>query len=108
MTQDRRFEQEQIDAAAEEAGHVGGDAGDQDLDPAERAVIEAGGGESEGFELAEQELIEHATHSDQQSAHVILHHQGLPEAPDADAPPVPGEDSAGDHEASSELEPDAG
>jgi hypothetical protein len=106
MTQDRRFEQEQIDAAAAEAGHVGGDSGDQDLDPAERAVVEAGGGESEGFELAEQELVEHATHSDQQSAHVILHHQGRPEEPDADAPQAGGEDSAGDHEASSELDPD--
>jgi hypothetical protein len=40
------------------------------LDPEERhrkereAVEEAGGGESEGFELAEQELIEHASHGD--------------------------------------------
>lgn len=29
-----------------------------------RAVEEAGGGEAEGFELAEQELIEHASHGD--------------------------------------------
>jgi hypothetical protein len=29
-----------------------------------RAVDEAGGGESEGFELAEQELIDHASHGD--------------------------------------------
>lgn len=28
------------------------------------AVEEAGGGEAEGFELAEQELIEHASHGD--------------------------------------------
>jgi hypothetical protein len=28
------------------------------------AVEEAGGGESEGFELAEQELIEHSSHGD--------------------------------------------
>jgi hypothetical protein len=40
------------------------------LDPQERhreerrAVEEAGGGQSEGFELAEQELIEHASHGD--------------------------------------------
>lgn len=27
-------------------------------------VLEAGGGESEGFEMAEQELIEHASHGD--------------------------------------------
>jgi hypothetical protein len=106
MSEDSRFEQEQIDAAAAEAAHVGGDSVDEDLDPAERAVIEAGGGESEGFELAEQALIEHASHTDQQSAHVILHHQGLPEEPDADAPVAPGEDPPGDHEASSELDSD--
>jgi hypothetical protein len=39
-----------------------------DLDERRRrereAVEEAGGGESEGFELAEQELIEHASHGD--------------------------------------------
>jgi len=29
-----------------------------------RAVEEAGGGESEGFEMAEAELIEHASHGD--------------------------------------------
>lgn len=29
-----------------------------------RAVEEAGGGESEGFEQAEQELIDHASHGD--------------------------------------------
>ena len=33
-------------------------------DPAWEAVEEAGGGESEGFEQAEQELIEHAEHGD--------------------------------------------
>jgi hypothetical protein len=31
---------------------------------ARRAVEEAGGGQSEGFELAEQELIEHTSHGD--------------------------------------------
>jgi hypothetical protein len=39
-----------------------------DLDERRRkereAVEEAGGGESEGFELAEQELIEHTSHGD--------------------------------------------
>ena len=29
-----------------------------------RAVREGGGGEAEGFELAEEELIEHASHGD--------------------------------------------
>jgi hypothetical protein len=30
-----------------------------------RAVEEAGGGQSEGFELAERDLIEHASHGDE-------------------------------------------
>ena len=30
-----------------------------------RAVDEAGGGESEGFELAEEDLVEHTSHGDQ-------------------------------------------
>jgi hypothetical protein len=39
---------------------------------ARRAVDEAGGGESEGFELAEQELIEHASHGDQHTPTRIM------------------------------------
>jgi hypothetical protein len=30
----------------------------------QRAVREGGGGEAEGFELAEEELVEHASHGD--------------------------------------------
>ena len=37
-----------------------------------RAVEEAGGGVSEGFELAEQELIEHASHGDEHSTGPIV------------------------------------
>jgi hypothetical protein len=37
-----------------------------------RAVDEAGGGESEGFELAEQELIEHTSHGDEHTPSRIL------------------------------------
>jgi hypothetical protein len=33
-------------------------------DPAMEPVREAGGGEAEGFEMAEEELIEHASHGD--------------------------------------------
>jgi hypothetical protein len=39
---------------------------------ARRAVEEAGGGESEGFELAEQELIEHASHGDEHTPTRIM------------------------------------
>jgi hypothetical protein len=73
------FERSQEDAAAEEARGIGGrpsseepgiDAGE--LDPAQAPLIEAGEGESEGFELAEQELIEHASHGDEHSAGRII------------------------------------
>jgi hypothetical protein len=37
-----------------------------------RAVEEAGGGESEGFELAEEELIEHTSHGDEHTPSRIL------------------------------------
>ena len=39
---------------------------------ARRAVDEAGGGEAEGFELAEQELIEHASHGDEHNTTPIM------------------------------------
>ena len=38
---------------------------DDPKDPAMIPVLEAGGGESEGFEMAEAELIEHASHGDE-------------------------------------------
>src|SRR4051812_35757661 len=66
------FEREQEDAAADEAAHIGGKR-DDDLDYIERdsapagisdeawrPVEEGGGGEAEGFEEAEAELIERA------------------------------------------------
>jgi hypothetical protein len=51
-------------AARRDAGHIGGVAGDEDDDPAYRAVNESGGGEAEGFELAEEDLIRNASHDD--------------------------------------------
>jgi hypothetical protein len=45
------------------------------------AVEEAGGGESEGFELAEQELIEHASHGDEHTPARILRDAGPEEEP---------------------------
>lgn len=99
MSPDPRFEREQADAAAAEAAGIGGVAGDEQIDPAERPVIEGGGGEAEGFEQAEDALIEHASHGDQQSAHTILHDQGRPEEPDPSS-----ENGEADHEHSSELQ----
>lgn len=54
----------ETEAAAKEAANVGGPGADQDMDPAERAAAEHGGGQAEGFEQAERELIEHASHGD--------------------------------------------
>lgn len=58
--------EEEADAAAAEAAEIGGPAPDDPVvDPAERPLVEAGEGESEGFELAEAELIDNAEHGDQ-------------------------------------------
>jgi len=56
---------DEAEAAAAEAAAIGGRATheqeiDEPSDPAQQAVREGGGGESEGFELAEEELREHA------------------------------------------------
>ena len=59
---DRQAESEAA-AAAEEAGAIGGRAPEGE-DPERRPVEEAGGGEAEGFERAEQEFIEQASHDD--------------------------------------------
>jgi hypothetical protein len=49
-------------AAAAEAAAIGGQAPADDVDPAEQPVIEGGGGEAEGFEQAERDLVGQATH----------------------------------------------
>jgi hypothetical protein len=52
-------------AAAAEARNIGGPRlDDAHGDEAFEAVAEAGGGESEGFELAEEQLIDNAGHGD--------------------------------------------
>src|SRR5918996_4809743 len=67
VTDDRRGtqprsprEEKEVDAAAYAAGAIGGRAGDEDVDPVERPLQEAGEGVAEGFELAEEDLIEAA------------------------------------------------
>lgn len=61
---DEELVEEESEAAAAEAARIGGVAGDEDLDPAVRPVIEGGGGEAEGFEQAEDDLVEEAGHGD--------------------------------------------
>jgi hypothetical protein len=52
------------DAAAAEAGSIGGPRPDYDADEATRPLEEAGEGEAEGFEDAERELVEAASHGE--------------------------------------------
>ena len=60
---ERDIEREE-DAAAEEAGRIGGRSGMEDVPEEERPLAEAGEGESEGSEQAEKLLEERATHGD--------------------------------------------
>src|SRR6476469_1825307 len=72
MERESEFERREEAAAAREAAGIGAEPGrdpgrGEDVippgesdDPARRVVEEAGGGESEGFELAEAELIDRA------------------------------------------------
>jgi hypothetical protein len=62
---DEAFVEEEEEEAALEAARVGGDAPRDADDPADQPLAEAGEGESEGFEIAEEELEEHASHGDQ-------------------------------------------
>lgn len=56
---------EEADAAAAEAAHIGGDVPRDTDDPAEQPLIEGGEGVAEGFELAEEDLEDIASHGDQ-------------------------------------------
>jgi hypothetical protein len=57
--------EEEADAAAAEAARIGGDVPPDSDDPAEQPLIEAGEGVAEGFELAEEDLEDIASHGDQ-------------------------------------------
>jgi hypothetical protein len=48
-------------------------------------VEEGGGGQAEGFELSEQELIEHASHGDQQKPSRIIRDAGPEEDEESNA-----------------------
>jgi hypothetical protein len=80
---EREFERRQEDAAAAQAGAIGGRVSSASEpiegapDEASRPLVEAGEGEAEGFEQAEQALIEHASHRDQHAAR-----RAIDDAPD--------------------------
>src|SRR5690348_10471975 len=102
-----KFEHEEEEAAAAEARSIGGrveydpEDGEASVDPAKAPLIEAGEGESEGFELAEADLEEHATHGDMHAARRVL--EDAPEESDDSRAASAGES---DHEHASEGDPD--
>lgn len=51
--------------AAAEAAKIGGEVPKDSDDPARQPLIESGQGEAEGFELAEKQLEDNATHANQ-------------------------------------------
>jgi hypothetical protein len=61
---DDPFVDEETVAAGAEAASLGGRVASDDDDPAMAPVRQAGGGEAEGFEESEEELIDNAEHGD--------------------------------------------
>jgi hypothetical protein len=61
---DEKFIEHEEELAAEEAASIGGTPPDYNTDEAHRALEESGEGEAEGFELAEEDLIEAASHGE--------------------------------------------
>lgn len=90
------LERQQEDAAAAEAAAIGGRP-PSGADESRRPVEEAGGGEGEGFEQAEELLIEHSSHGDQHAAR-----QAIEDAPTTSEDPRVAEPGEADHEYSSE------
>jgi hypothetical protein len=64
-TPDDPLVEEEAEAAAAEAAGIGGARPDYHTDESHRPLEESGEGESEGFELAEEDLIEEASHGDE-------------------------------------------
>ncbi len=87
---DEEFVAEEEARAAAEAARIGGQVSAEphpieEVDEAQRPLVEAGEGESEGFEQAEEELIEHASHGDQHAARRAIEDAPLEESDDARA-----------------------
>jgi len=98
---------QEAEKAAAEAAQIGGqpssepDPSDGPVSESERPLVEAGEGESEGFEQAERELIEHASHGDEHAARRAI--EDAPQEPDDELEAEAGEP---DHESSSERQED--
>jgi hypothetical protein len=91
---DLRQVTDEAEAAADEAARIGGEAPVESDDPAQQPLIEAGQGESEGFELAEARLRDIASHGDE-------HH-----FPDRDVPAAEDDGQAEQGEADQAIPPD--
>lgn len=104
---DDQLARREADRAAADAGAIGGSVSSEpesvsgENDEARRPLVEAGQGEAEGFEQAEQELVEHASHGDQHAAR-----QAIEDAPVEDDDPRAASGSEADREFSSEREDD--
>jgi hypothetical protein len=97
---DEKLIEDEEDAAAAEAARIGGRSGMEGMDEAERASAEAGNGESEGFEQAEELLEEQATHGD-----ATVH--PLTDAPPPEAEQDPGVYGEADKVDSTETDEDS-
>ena len=98
---------EEAEKAAAEAGAIGGNPSSESApteggpSEAERPLAEAGEGEAEGFEQAESQLVEHASHGDQHAARRVIE-----DAPQEGEDAAANEGGEGDHELSSERAED--
>jgi len=98
---------EEADKAAAEAARIGGNvsseppSAEDEPDEAQRPLVEAGEGEAEGFEQAERELIDHASHGDQHASRRVIE-DAMTERDDARA----AQQGDPDYERSSEREED--
>lgn len=98
---------DEADKAAAEAGAIGGSPSSEppavegEPNEASRPVEEVGGGEAEGFEQAQRELVERASHGDQHAARRTIEDAPL----DGDGE-LAAEGGEADHEHSSAREED--
>jgi predicted lipid-binding transport protein (Tim44 family) len=107
IERDDQLAQREADRAAAEAAAIGGRPSAEPepvagaADEAQRPLVEAGEGEAEGFEAAERELVEHASHGDQHAARRVVE-----DAPAASDELLANQGGEADHEHSAEREDD--
>lgn len=95
LSEDEELIESETEAAKAEAAGIGGVAPKDSEDPAQQPLVEAGQGEAEGFELAEAQLEDIASHGDEHRF------------PDRDVRPAEDRDEAEFGEADDSTHPDA-